>query len=563
MSNPSMPHDAITYNDGDLLMLGTPSFAGPATATLRAPAYAHVSVSIPDRIELREGQSVLVTLGFNNMTMNSVSYNYGISTVGGTASPNDLAPASGSGSMSIWSTSPTSRSTQFQITANRDGQAEETETAYLNISLGGNMPFVDGTYSKRIEIAIIDDNRTIGTARNDILYGTSGADEFAGGAGNDTYHVTAGDSILELAGEGIDRVVAGIDWTLGNHVENLTLTGSADLAGRGNALDNLLTGNAGNNRLEGFAGNDTLVGGAGHDLLLGGNGNDLLQGDAGNDTLRGGGGDDRLWGGAGNDLLEGGIGNDTLIGHGGNDRLIGGAGDDLLNGGAGNDHLNGGNGHDLLNGDGGNDTLIGGAGNDTLNGGAGADSLVGGAGHDLLNGGAGHDLLDGGAGNDSLQGGAGADRLLGRAGHDRLDGGAGHDLLNGGAGDDTLLGGAGRDTLIGGTGADMLYGGADRVRDVFVFNQLADFGRGDALDQIFDFVSGIDVIDVSALDANSRRAGNQDFAFSGTSAQANSVWYSRQGDDLLVQGDRTGDGQADFAFWLRDLDRLTADDFIL
>ncbi|SEN59097.1 Ca2+-binding protein, RTX toxin-related [Paracoccus alcaliphilus] len=591
--------NSITYTNEDLRGLGFKTSFQMVNGSNMPPPVAHVTVSIPDRIEIREGETIDAVLRFNGMTNHWVSYSYGISTIGGTASANDLGALSGSGSLSIASTSPTNRSTSFQIRANRDGIAEDTETAYLTIDLGGNMTFADGGSMKVIEIAIIDDNKTIGTVRNDILYGTAGADEFAGGAGNDIYHVTAGDNILELEGNGIDHVVAGIDWTLGRHIENLTLTGSSNINGRGNALANQLIGNSGNNKLEGFAGNDRLRGGAGNDTLLGGNGddtllgeagNDLLRGGAGNDTLRGGAGNDRLEGGGGNDLLEGGAGNDTLIGGAGDDRMNGGQGDDLLNGGAGsdrlvggagndtlngnggddvlnggagNDRLNGGAGDDLLNGAGGNDTLMGGAGSDTLNGGAGADSLVGGAGNDVLSGGNGHDHLNGGNGNDRLEGGAGMDTLLGGNGNDLLLGGAGADRLLGGAGSDTLNGGVGRDVLIGGAGADMLYGGEDRLRDVFVFEKAADFGSGGQLDQIFDFVSGIDVIDISGIDANSRRAGHQDFAFGGTEAGANSVWYAQRGDDLMVQGDRNGDGRADFAFWVRDLDRLTADDFIL
>lgn len=59
-------------------------------------------------------------------------------------------------------------------------------------------------------------------------------------------------------------------------VENLTLTGTASIAGYGNALGNRLTGNAGNNHLTGQVGNDTLNGGLGDDRLQGGAGNDTF-----------------------------------------------------------------------------------------------------------------------------------------------------------------------------------------------------------------------------------------------------------------------------------------------
>lgn len=58
---------------------------------------------------------------------------------------------------------------------------------------------------------------------------------------------------------------SAIDCTLGDNLENLTLTGNRGIDGTGNALANVLTGNDGDNRLDGKAGNDTLEGGAGDD----------------------------------------------------------------------------------------------------------------------------------------------------------------------------------------------------------------------------------------------------------------------------------------------------------
>ena len=129
---------------------------------------------------------------------------------------------------------------------------------------------------------------------NDRLDGGLGADTMTGGAGDDIYVVDeAGDVVVEAAGAGYDRVIASLDWTLGADLERLSLSGTADLDGTGNALANRLDGNAGANRLDGAEGDDQLVGGAGNDVLLGGLGDDRLVGGAGNDSLDGGDGMDR------------------------------------------------------------------------------------------------------------------------------------------------------------------------------------------------------------------------------------------------------------------------------
>jgi Ca2+-binding RTX toxin-like protein len=80
--------------------------------------------------------------------------------------------------------------------------------------------------------------------------------------------------VREIANEGIDTVQSLITYTLGSNVENLTLTGSSNINGTGNTLNNSITGNSGNNTLTGNAGNDFLDGGAGSDALNGGTGND-------------------------------------------------------------------------------------------------------------------------------------------------------------------------------------------------------------------------------------------------------------------------------------------------
>ena len=108
----------------------------------------------------------------------------------------------------------------------------------------------------------------------------------------------------------------------------------------------------------------------------------------------------------------------------------GGIGDDSLTGTAGTDVLYGYGGNDQLDGLGGDDVLWGDIGADTLNGGAGDDFLRGGDGNDLLNGGADADNLDGGLGIDTVNGGDGDDLIFDWQGVDTVFGGAGNDTIN-------------------------------------------------------------------------------------------------------------------------------------
>ena len=128
-----------------------------------------------------------------------------------------------------------------------------------------------------------------GGAGNDTLNGGAGADTLLGGLGDDLYYVdNIGDVVTENAGEGLDTVSSSVAYTLTANVENLTLTGTGNLAGTGNSLNNRLTGNAGANTLSAGAGDDYLDGKAGNDTLVGGAGNDtyFLARGHGSDTVQ-------------------------------------------------------------------------------------------------------------------------------------------------------------------------------------------------------------------------------------------------------------------------------------
>lgn len=126
--------------------------------------------------------------------------------------------------------------------------------------------------------------------------GTDGGDVLIGTSGDDTFFVNSiADTVIEERNAGHDTVISSVSFELRTHsqyLEDLTLTGSANLTGKGSALDNVIRGNAGDNKLSGLYGNDTLIGGAGRDQLIGGSGDDVLIGGSGADRLTGGSGAD-------------------------------------------------------------------------------------------------------------------------------------------------------------------------------------------------------------------------------------------------------------------------------
>ncbi|OBQ38529.1 MAG: hypothetical protein AN487_07235, partial [Anabaena sp. CRKS33] len=140
------------------------------------------------------------------------------------------------------------------------------ETVALTLASGTG--YTIGT-TNAVTGTITNDDPFTGTANADTLIGTTGADTLIGLAGNDTYTVNhVGDIVTEALNAGTDLVNASISYTLPNNVENLTLTGTTNLNGTGNAGNNTITGNSGNNILNGGAGADTLTGGTGSDTFV-------------------------------------------------------------------------------------------------------------------------------------------------------------------------------------------------------------------------------------------------------------------------------------------------------
>jgi serralysin len=270
----------------------------------------------------------------------------------------------------------------------------------------------------------------------------------------------------------------------------------------------------------------------------------------------------------------------TLTGTTGNDVIMGFAGADAIDGGAGVDTASyatssagvtislaagtasGGDatGDTLasienLTGSGFNDTLEGNAGNNVLSGGAGVDtvSYQNSTAAVTVNLAATSAQNTIGAGTDTL---SGFENLTGSAYNDTLTGSSAANVINGLGGNDVIKGGGGADTLNGGAGLDR-----------FVYTAVSDSGPS-ARDTIIGFVHGSDVIEVSAIDANTsvNASLDQAFAFAGQNANvvANSITWFESGGNTIVQADVNGDTVADFAIILQGTAlNLAAGDFHL
>ena len=468
----------------------------------------------------------------------------------------------------------------------------------------------DGTLDFRFNngaIAEGSDNRITNLAGGTIIATSSeGAGVRVSGGGNGTVVSNAG-TITALTWFGVDfdtlgpsetarlintGVIEGLAGAFrGNDsadtvINRGTMIGQVDLGlgddsldGRGGQVNGVVSGGDGNDRLD-FRGaglvSDALLGGLGSDTVLGTNGDDLIFGGDDADRLSGAGGEDDLQGGAGFDTMHGGDGNDVLDGGDGLGLMFGGQGDDHLSvlqltatsvmqgqGGTGDDTMDGGQADDLMSGGADEDVILAGDGGDVVAGNAGDDMLDLGIGADLGGGGQGDDTILGGDGTDSLDGNAGSDLILGGIDNDTLVGGQGNDTLTGEGGRDSLLGGAGDDILSGGGSGDLMTGGLGTDSFDFTFaNEIGTLAAN--RDKITDFTAGSDLVNLTAIDANTTLAGNQAFSFIAAAAftsVAGQLRYSAL--DGLLQGDIDGNGVADFSLDLASKPILLVTDILL
>jgi Ca2+-binding RTX toxin-like protein len=322
-------------------------------------------------------------------------------------------------------------------------------------------------------------NSLTGGAGNDTIDGGANLDYMFGGLGDDVYLVDElNDHVIEFDEVGVDTIRIGNNYSLSKSidlafVENLTLLGTGNFTGTGNALGNLLKGNIGSNVLNGLDGNDILTGGNGNDTTAGGKGDDSYVVEQAGDVVKENAneGIDIVYAYVSHTLAANvenlelfvgvtGTGNglaNKLTGNGANNALNGLDGNDTLDGGAGNDTMNGGKGNDFF--------IVSQAGDQVKeNANEGIDTVTASVDHTLaanvenlvLKLGSAATKGTGNLLNNSLTGNDLANTLSGGAGNDTLDGGNGVDSLDGGSGDDTYVLGSSADKVKDSAGADDL-----------------------------------------------------------------------------------------------------------
>jgi Ca2+-binding RTX toxin-like protein len=342
----------------------------------------------------------------------------------------------------------------------------------------------------------------MGSGGHDLLDGGTGADTMDGGAGNDTYIVdNVEDEVVELVNKGKDTIQSSVTYSLNfaQNVENLTLTGTADIDAYGDNLSNILIGNSGNNVLWAAGGPDTLKGGGGDDYLNGGAGHDKMYGGIGDD--------DYVVTDAYDEVTEySGQGIDTV--HSSHSHTLGENVENLILTGWDDNYAKGNELNNKLTGNSGDNSLWGGSGADTMQGGDGNDTyFIDQSGDEVIEyTDEGLDLvysrvsvtLDDNVenliltdnGNIAGTGNELDNWMTGNVGNNTMFGGDGNDTIDGDYGDDSMYGGEGDDTFgVRSLGDEVIEYDGDGTDKVYVIGNF-DYELGENLEHLYFYGAG-------------------------------------------------------------------------
>jgi Ca2+-binding RTX toxin-like protein len=367
-------------------------------------------------------------------------------------------------------------------------------------------------------IGTVVDDVMEGWSLDDLFLGSAGADKMIGNGGNDTVSYDSSTEAVFVDLKSDSQTGGDAEGDVLVDIDNVT----------GSKFGDVLAGNGAANILEGRDGDDRFIGRI--DLAL-----DILDGGAGNDTV------DYASAERGLSILlgEGGAHGFTTFHEDGPGRtplfvfedelisienVIGTKFGDVITGNSADNQLTGNAGNDAISGGAGNDTIFEGTDGalDTIDGGAGIDTVD----YGLAGRGLSIFIGDGGGRGTAVlrEAGAGAAPLFVFESDlfniENVNGSAFGDSITGNNAGNVLRGGAGNDSLTGAGGADDLFGGAGN--DTFIYASRTD-SRGSATtdinisrDEIFDFESGRDRIDLSRLDFDTSNQTDDAFHISGT-----------------------------------------------
>lgn len=493
--------------------------------------------------------------GATQASFNPGALNYSISGLPSTARSYLTEKSDGSYQIIIWN--------EPDIWNQTTDAAIQVATSNVSVNLGGvfgtvqvydpltgTLPIKSLSNISSLNVDVVDHPVIINIAAGAGLPQEPG--HIYGGTGDDVFTVTSPTNIVdESRGGGIDTVMSSISFSLADTthaigaVENLTLTGNANINATGNNLANTLIGNSGANVLDGGAGADRMQGGAGDDLYVVDNASDVV-------------------------VEAGGSGKDTIISYvslslADKDHVTGTVENLTLTGWA---NIN-------ATGNASNNTLVGNAGSNTIDGGKGDDRMMGGNGNDTYTVDSAGDIVDetGGNGSDTVQASVsfnlantlGTVENLTLTGSSAINatGNAVSNVLTGNTGDNMLSGGIGNDQLIGGNGNDTFNGGAGA--DYFVFNVKPNASRN--IDKIEDFSESagdkimLDHNIFTAIDTANFSAGN--FVLGTKALDTNDrLVYDQTTGKLFYDADGSGRGAAVQVATLSNLATLHHDDFL-
>lgn len=299
-----------------------PFFAVAATfAALPTPAALAATdptISISD-VSLDEGNSGVTTFPFSVTLSEASSQSVSVDwhSASGTA-VGDEDFVGTSGATLVFSPGETTKTIPISVYGDRDIEPDETFDVVLENPV--NATIADDTGVGTIvndDVCQNDPNASgpiMGTPGDDILCGTSYADTFYAGDGNDQIFAYGGaDRIYAGPGDDVVHADAGPDFIDAGSGDDIVYAGPQR---------DTVYGRSGSDRIFGEGDGDVIDGGSGADVIFGGWGPDRVRGGADADHIDGENDDDTIHGNKGDDVITGGPLLDTLYGDDGRDRLL-------------------------------------------------------------------------------------------------------------------------------------------------------------------------------------------------------------------------------------------------